>query len=71
MSYLIFLGIGLATIVWGLNVKEEVAQLTAAIIGTIFLVWGLFLTPQTFLLLMEIVAVIALFRLCIRCCECD
>ncbi len=71
MQYLIFLAIGLLIIIWGLKTKEEVAQLTAAIMGAIFLVWGLTMTPQPILLAAEIVAVIAIFRICVRCCECD
>ena len=71
MSYLIFLGIGLGVIIWGLRTKEEVAQLTAAVTGVIFLVWGLCLTPKMFLLAAEIIAAIAAFRICISCCECE
>lgn len=71
MSYLIFLGIGLGIISWGLSKKEEVVQLTAAITGAIFFVWGLCLTPEMFKLAAEIIATIAVFRICISCCECD
>ena len=71
MEYLIFLGIGLLVIGWGLRTNEEVVRLTSAIIGAIFLVWGLTMTPQPVLLAAEILAVIAVFRICIRCCECD
>ena len=71
MEYLIFLGVGLLIIIWGLRSNEEVVQLTSAIIGAIFLVWGLTMTPQPVLLGAEILAVIAVFRICVRCCECD
>lgn len=71
MSYLIFFAIGLSVIIWGLRSKEEVVQLTTAVTGVIFLVWGLCLTPKMFLLAAEIIAAIAAFRICIRCCECD
>lgn len=71
MSFLIFLGIGLGTIWLGFKVKEEVAQITAAITGAIFLLWGLTLTPQPFLITAEVIAVLAIFRLCLHCCECD
>jgi hypothetical protein len=71
MEYLIFLGIGLGVIIWGLRTNEEVVRLSSAIIGAIFLVWGLTMTPQPILLSAEIVAVIAIFRICLRCCECD
>ena len=71
MSYLVFLGIGLTTIFWGLKTREEIVRLSAAIVGAIFLVWGLILTPQAFLFLMEALAIIAVFRICVRCCECD
>ena len=57
MSYLIFLGIGFGVIIWGLRTKEEVARLTAAVTGVIFLVWGLCLTPKMFLLATEIISI--------------
>ncbi len=71
MVYLIFLGIGLAIIILGLKTNEEVVRLSSAIIGTIFLIWGLTITPQPVLLAAEIIAVIATFRICVRCCECE
>ena len=42
MEYLIFLGIGLLIIIWGIRTKEEVTQLSTAIVGAIFLVWGFY-----------------------------
>jgi len=71
MSFLIFFGLGLAAIAWGIKSTEEIIQLSGAIMGTILLVWGLCLTPQMFLYGAEIIAVIAVFRICVRCCECD
>ena len=71
MSFIIFLGLGLGSVAWGLRAREEVSQLSGAIVGAILLVWGLCLTPQTYLLVAEILAVVAVFRICIRCCECD
>lgn len=71
MSFIIFLGLGLGSVAWGLRAREEIAQLSGAIVGAILLVWGLCLTPQTYLLVAEILAVVAVFRICIRCCECD
>ncbi len=71
MSFVVFLGLGLGAIAWGLKATEEVAQLSGAIIGAVLLIWGLCLTPQMYLVGVEILAVIAVFRICIRCCECD
>ena len=71
MSFIIFLSLGLSSIVWGMRATEEISQLSGAIIGAVLLVWGLCLTPQTYLLGAEILAVIAVFRICVRCCECD
>jgi hypothetical protein len=71
MSFLIFLGIGLGAIWFGLTVKEEVAQVTAAITGAIFFLWGLTITPQPFLIAFEVIAVLAVFRLCLHCYDCD
>lgn len=71
MSFIIFLGLGLGSIAWGLKSTEEITQLTGAIIGAILLVWGLCLTPQMYLWGAEILAVVAMFGICVRCCECD
>ena len=71
MSFIIFLGLGLAVIAWGVRSQEEVIQLSGAVLGTVLLIWGLFLTPQMFLVGAEIIAVLAVFRICVRCCECD
>jgi membrane protein YdbS with pleckstrin-like domain len=70
MSYLIFLAIGLGIIWWGLKIKEEIFQISSAIIGALFLVWGLILTPQSLLFAGEVISVVAVFRICVRCCEC-
>lgn len=71
MSFIIFLGLGLGSIAWGLRATEEISRLAGAIVGAILLIWGLCLTPQMFLLGAEVLAVIAVFRICVRCCECD
>ena len=71
MSFVVFIALGLGAIAWGLRASEEVAQLSGAVAGAILLVWGLCLTPQMFLIGVEILAVIAVFRICVRCCECD
>jgi hypothetical protein len=63
--------LGLGAIAGGLKSTEEIFQLSGAIFGAILLIWGLCLTPQTFLLAAEVVAVIAVFGICVRCCECD
>ena len=71
MSFLIFLGLGLGFVAWGLKSTAEIIQLSGAIVGAVLLIWGLCLTPQRFLIGAEILAVIAVFRICVRCCECD
>ena len=40
MSFVVFLGLGLGAIAWGLKATEEVAQLSGAIIGAVLLFWG-------------------------------
>lgn len=71
MSFAVFICLGLGAIAWGLKSSEEVTQLSSAIVGAILLIWGLCLTPQMFLVGAEILAVVAVFRICVRCCECD
>ena len=71
MSFAVFIGLGLGAIALGLRTNDEIIRLSGAIVGAILLVWGLCLTPQMLLIGAEILAVIAVFRICIRCCECD
>ena len=71
MSFIVFIGLGLGAIAWGLKTSDEIVRLAGAIIGAILLVWGLCLTPQAVLVGAEILAVVAVFRICVRCCECD
>ena len=39
MSFAIFIGLGLGAIAWGLRTTEEILRLSAAIVGTILLIW--------------------------------
>lgn len=71
MSFIIFLSLGLGFVALGLKSTAEILQLLGAIFGTVLLIWGLCLTPQRFLIGAEILAVIAVFRVCVRCCECE
>ncbi|MGB5968212.1 MAG: hypothetical protein WA865_22150 [Spirulinaceae cyanobacterium] len=69
MSYIIFLTVGLGFIWLGLKTREEVYRLTAAAVGAVLLVCGLIATPLPFQIFVEILTVIALFRVCLRCLE--
>ena len=71
MSFALFIGLGLGAIAWGLKTTEEIVRLSLAIVGAILLIWGLCLTPQMFLIGAEILTVVAVFRICVRCCECE
>ncbi|MBE9177940.1 hypothetical protein IQ268_04995 [Oculatella sp. LEGE 06141] len=67
MGYLLFLALGLGIVWFGWQTKEEVLRLAAAISGAIFLIWGFAITPLPFQLLVEVLAVIAVFSVCVRC----
>lgn len=69
MTYLIFLAVGLGFIWLGLRTREEVYRLTAALVGTVLLVLGLFSTPLQLQLLVEIISIFAVFRICLRCLD--
>ena len=69
MTCLILLTIGLGFIWLGLKTSEEVYRLTAAAVGTVLLVLGLFATPLQFQLLVEVISVVAVFRICLRCLD--
>jgi hypothetical protein len=66
-TYLIFLLIGLGIIWIGLRTGEEIVRIAAAIAGAILLIWGFALTPLPLQLLVEIVSVMAVFSVCVRC----
>jgi hypothetical protein len=66
-TYLIFLLIGLGIIWIGLKTGEEIVRIAAAIAGAILLIWGFALTPLPLQLLVEIVSVMAVFSVCVRC----
>jgi hypothetical protein len=66
-AYLIFLLSGLGIIWIGLRTGEEIVRIAAAIAGAILLIWGFALTPLPLQLLVEIVSVMAVFSVCVRC----
>ncbi|MGF1478926.1 MAG: hypothetical protein ACFB4I_05485 [Cyanophyceae cyanobacterium] len=67
MFYLLLLTTGVGIIWIGLQIKEEVFRLTAAVIGTVVLVWGFFWTPAPLQLLVEVLLVLSVFSICVRC----
>lgn len=71
MSFIILYFLALSTVFWGIKSQEEIFQLSGVVVGTILFIWALCLTPQTFLFAGEVIAIIAIFRICVRCCECD
>jgi hypothetical protein len=71
MIYLLLLIVGLAIILAGVFISEEVYRLSAVTIGTLILVWAFALTPQPFQLLVEVVVFVSVFSSCVRCWECQ
>ncbi len=67
LTYLTLLGLGLSIIWLGLKTNDEVYRLGAVIGGAIFIVWGFALTPSEFQILFEVIALIAVFPVCMRC----
>lgn len=65
--YLILLGLGLSIIWLGLRTKDEIYRLGAVISGAIVLVWGFAETPTQLQVLIEAIALIAMFPVCMRC----
>ncbi|MBD1870331.1 hypothetical protein H6F88_26710 [Oculatella sp. FACHB-28] len=66
-AYSIFLLMGLGIIWVGLKTGEEIIRIAAAIAGAILLVWGFALTPLSLQLFVEIISVMAVFSVCVRC----
>ncbi len=71
MNYILILVLGLACIVIGLKIQEEVYRLSAAFIGSIVLIWGFTLTPTAFQVMIEVGIVLSVFSICVRCWECE
>jgi hypothetical protein len=67
MNYLLLLSVGLGVVWGGIRLKDEADRLTVAITGAILLVWGLTLTPTHFQVLAGVLAVFAIFSICLRC----
>jgi len=66
-AYLIFLLSGLGIVWLGLKTDEEIIRIAAAIAGSILLIWGFALTPMHFQLVAEIISILAVFSVCVRC----
>lgn len=71
MIYILILAMGLACILIGLRIEEEVYRLSAAFIGAIVLIWGFTLTPATLQVIVEIGIILSVFSICLRCWECE
>jgi len=66
-TYLILLAVGIGIIWVGLRAKDEVYRLASGVTGAIFLIWGFALTPSQFQFLVEAIALVAVFPICMRC----
>jgi hypothetical protein len=66
-AYLMLLLAGLGIVWFGLKTREEIYQIAAAIAAAILLIWGFALTPLPLQLLVEAIAVTAIFSVCVRC----
>ena len=66
MGFLL-LAAGLALIWIGIRFKEEELLIAATLAGLFLLVWGFVLTPAHWQVTMEILVVVLLFPVCVRC----
>lgn len=67
MMYLFLLGIGLGIVLFGLKTKDEVYRLSSVVAGALFFVCGFALTPMHFQMLVELLLIVPLFFVCVRC----
>ncbi|BAY86398.1 hypothetical protein NIES267_59050 [Calothrix parasitica NIES-267] len=67
MIYLFVLIIGFVIIWFAINIKEEVLRISAAIMGSLTIIWGFTLSPTAFQIAIELVGVISVFTFCMRC----
>ncbi|MEO0539929.1 MAG: hypothetical protein AAFZ80_03580 [Cyanobacteria bacterium P01_A01_bin.105] len=66
MGFLL-LSIGLAIIWGGMRLQEEVLLIAAALVGLCLLIGGFVLTPPHWQVAMEVLVVVLLFPVCVRC----
>ncbi|MEM6352012.1 MAG: hypothetical protein AAFR99_18060 [Cyanobacteria bacterium J06629_9] len=66
MGFLL-LAMGLGVIWVSIRLQEEVLLIAAAIAGLGLLVWGFVLTPSHWQVAMEVLVIVLLFPVCVRC----
>ena len=67
VTYLVLLAVGLVVIWFGLKTKDDVLMIGSAITGALLLIWGFALTPSQLQLIVEILIVVAVFPICLKC----
>lgn len=67
VTYLVLLAVGLVVIWFGLKTKDDVLMVGAAFTGALLLIWGFALTPSQFQLIVEVLIVVAVFPICLKC----
>jgi len=67
VTYLVLLAVGLVVIWFGLKIKDDVLMIGSAITGALLLIWGFALTPSQLQLIVEILIVVAIFPICLKC----
>ncbi|MGF1938341.1 MAG: hypothetical protein RM347_028960 [Nostoc sp. ChiQUE02] len=70
MSSLLLLLMGFGTFFLAWKAQDEIHRITAMFSGTIFLIWGLALASLSLQLFIEIVSLLAVFSVCMRCLGC-
>lgn len=66
-AYLLFLAIGIGIIWVSLRFADDVFRLAGALSGAIFVVWGFAQTPLQLQLPLEVLVLVIVFPLCMRC----
>lgn len=69
MSYWVLWAIGFGTLWLGLRFDDEVLLIVSALLGSVFVIWGLASAPLPLQLVVEVGCVIALSFVCMRCIE--
>jgi hypothetical protein len=69
MTYLLLLASGVVCLSIGWTTSEEIYRIAALVAGALFCLWGTAIAPPILQILLEILLVIAVFSICIRCLE--
>ncbi|NEQ27094.1 MAG: hypothetical protein F6K28_50420 [Microcoleus sp. SIO2G3] len=69
MTYLLLLAAGGLCLMLGWRTSDEIYRIAGLVGGALFCLWGTAIAPPALQLLLELLLVISVFSVCVRCLE--